>query len=637
MDWYGSFEKGRLCIEEAIVKRRALAAVDPEIDLYRALQALCSPKSPTPIAKCIALLERAHRNGSADAKLILDLIQKSPLDACSDAKERLAIFGVVHNGTAKAIGGASLLTLGRTDGSGASTVDGIAMLEESIELGCAHAFNWLAQVKSVKTDEEFLKRGMEAGNARCFSLSNPEHLPAIYEGALRGDEYAAGWILMKPDFTMEQKLRVFAFASHTFLLIFINSVKRKKIPPLDLWLIGRGIAFDVYNANEEFCKLVSETKCLETGLLLYLNHQKLVSKSIVTLLCILRSKFLPRDLRGLIGKLVWRDVNKHDWIDATICETSPNQSLSETLARFDSWETIQPLWKGTGSVMRVKLTSESRILKFVSLCAPKNVGEERKLKSYAVERRFYQHFAKRASNCAIPKCHNADSNSLLLEDISDEYPIQISSISEWPRFALLIDWLANFHASFLQQVDENESLWTIGNYWHLGTRLEEWHSMPDSILKRKAFEIDKKLCEARFKTLCHGDSKFQNFAFSETSCVGFDFQYCGFGVGVSDLVYLVSYLDADLAQQWHSKIQNSYFETLKANLQNFQHFKALKDEWSELYSFCCADFLRFLHGWAGANHERPKNTYLMHQAQSALFDHSEDQEHISSSSSCDNE
>jgi len=45
-------------------------------------------------------------------------------------------------------------------------------------------------------------------------------------------------------------------------------------------------------------------------------------------------------------------------------------------------------------------------------------------------------------------------------------------------------WLANFHAAFMGE--QPAELWTIGTYWHLATRPDEFDALDDSPLKAAA-------------------------------------------------------------------------------------------------------------------------------------------------------
>jgi aminoglycoside phosphotransferase (APT) family kinase protein len=78
-------------------------------------------------------------------------------------------------------------------------------------------------------------------------------------------------------------------------------------------------------------------------------------------------------------------------------------------------------------------------------------------------------------------------------------------------------WLASFHARFLGT--KPNGLWKTGTYWHLATRSDELAAMhhDDDDLREAAPILDKRLREATFQTLVHGDAKPANFCFARRS------------------------------------------------------------------------------------------------------------------------
>jgi aminoglycoside phosphotransferase (APT) family kinase protein len=114
--------------------------------------------------------------------------------------------------------------------------------------------------------------------------------------------------------------------------------------------------------------------------------------------------------------------------------------------------------------------------------------------------------------------------------------------------------------------------------------------------------------------LVHGDAKLQNFCFAEAgdAVAAVDFQYVGGGVGVKDVAYcLTSCLSPRELQRDAPRHLNAYFRELQAAVDQRRtdqtpaalpdafDFDALEAEWRELYPVACADFYRFLLGWAG--------------------------------------
>lgn len=127
--------------------------------------------------------------------------------------------------------------------------------------------------------------------------------------------------------------------------------------------------------------------------------------------------------------------------------------------------------------------------------------------------------------------------------------------------------------------------------------------MPVSDYKHYAQQLDDKLNKAAFKTLVHGDAKFENLCFhhNDKTVAAVDFQYVGTGSGVKDLAYLVgSCLPQEQLVEFDLFILPEYLKHLKQALAHYQvslDFNALKAETYQLYPIAWADFYRFLLGW----------------------------------------
>ena len=280
-------------------------------------------------------------------------------------------------------------------------------------------------------------------------------------------------------------------------------------------------------------------------------------------------------------------------------------------------EQVQSLWSDYGAILRCfspKL-NRSVIVKFIQPPEAKNrqhprgwntqTSHNRKIKSYQIETQFYKTYANKThSKCAVPQLiavdHNDKFTLLVLDDLtalgfdSKDTKGTIEQVKQG------IAWLAQFHASFMQQ-PINE-LWTQGGYWHLATRQDEWHSMPKGKLRDNAQTIDKTLQQAKFTTLLHGDAKLANLCFNSNTeqVAAVDFQYVGKGAGIIDLAYFIgSSLSEDDLYFYHEILLNQYLAELKQALQSkgFNHFAQLEQEYRELYSFEWADLYRFLLGW----------------------------------------
>ncbi len=285
-----------------------------------------------------------------------------------------------------------------------------------------------------------------------------------------------------------------------------------------------------------------------------------------------------------------------------------------------SYESVQGLWSDYGAIVRVQLKPSaanhpsSLVAKVVAPPAadqhPRgwntDISRQRKLRSYQVERHFYEQYAARcADHCAVPTCfaseRDADAITLLLQDLDASHPQRKSQLS-LASAKVCLQWLAGFHATFLGVVDEQ--LWSQGTYWHLATRQEELAAMPDGPLKQSAHAFDEALRACRYKTLLHGDAKVANFCFSNNgnAVAGVDFQYAGPGCGMRDVAYFLgSCIDEAQLSRLEQEFLDAYFRALRSHLAK-EHpnvdAEALEQEWRTLYAVAGADFHRFLSGWS---------------------------------------
>jgi hypothetical protein len=292
-------------------------------------------------------------------------------------------------------------------------------------------------------------------------------------------------------------------------------------------------------------------------------------------------------------------------------------------------ERLQSLWSGYGEIRRATLISEVATPVIVKYVVPPAADQgrhdaaqarshQRKLRSYQVERAFYENYAARANDaCRLPAPLqvSAENGRLLfiLEDLDAAgFELRKNRISSLEVQAGL-RWLAAFHATFLNQAPEH--LWKVGSYWHLATRSDELSALTDAGLRRAAPRIDERLNRARFRTFVHGDAKLQNFCLSKSkpAVAAVDFQYVGGGVGVKDVAYFLSscLTDSELERAAQSYVDD-YFRELESALQARApfalpiDFSALEAEWRTLYPFACADFYRFLLGWAPSSTGRER-------------------------------
>lgn len=265
-------------------------------------------------------------------------------------------------------------------------------------------------------------------------------------------------------------------------------------------------------------------------------------------------------------------------------------------------ERIQSLWSGYGELFRAELGGTlGVVVKWVRPPAGKvDLGHERKRRSYDVELAWYRELGLRcASSCRVARCFASDKRDdeliLVLEDLDAAgFPVRHRSPS-FPVLKRCLSWLASFHARFLSV--EPTGLWPEGSYWHLATRPNELDTIEDEELRAAAPVLDDKLRAATFRTLVHGDAKLANFCFAPDAegVAAVDFQYVGGGCGMRDVAYLLAGDAGSHAAEL--SLLDWYFEELRAAAVGV-NMDALEREWRQLYPIACADFYRFLAGWA---------------------------------------
>jgi len=278
-------------------------------------------------------------------------------------------------------------------------------------------------------------------------------------------------------------------------------------------------------------------------------------------------------------------------------------------------EVIQSLWGGYGEIIRLKLSScelDSVILKHVkppsSVHHPRgwhsDASHARKLKSYAVEMHWYEHWSEHCDNsCRVPKSYLTTTHDnefiILLEDLdASGFSIRKEHI-EIEDMKQCLHWLAHFHATFLKE--DPKGLWRCGGYWHLDTRADELEGMQYKALQQAAASLDHALKGARYQTIIHGDAKLANFCFADDgqSVAAVDFQYGG--CGMKDVAYFLgSCLDDAQCETYIPKLLDVYFEYLRQIIDrsgNQVNSHALEAEWRDLFPIAWTDFYRFLNGW----------------------------------------
>ncbi len=303
--------------------------------------------------------------------------------------------------------------------------------------------------------------------------------------------------------------------------------------------------------------------------------------------------------------------------------------------RIQSVETIQSLWSGYGSLLRVLLQGSEYSSVIVKHIAPpsnaehprgwnSNTGHQRKLRSYEVEASWYRLYGHRTNaHCRIPRLlglKSLEAGSLLvLEDLDTAgFPLRKSDLTQ-DELKACLTWLAAFHAAFM--LEQPADLWPIGTYWHLDTRWEEYETMAAGPLKTQAKNIHQKLNACKYQTIVHGDAKYANFCFGEDGAVAaVDFQYAGGGCGMKDVAYLLSCIPGGIRhEEVEAALLTHYFDALQLHLHRAHStldFTELENEWRRLYPFACADFERFLLGWAPGHWK--SSEYSARQVKKAL-------------------
>lgn len=293
--------------------------------------------------------------------------------------------------------------------------------------------------------------------------------------------------------------------------------------------------------------------------------------------------------------------------------------LTATKARhIREIDIIQELWSGYGQLLRCTLDGgkpDTVVVKHVKLPEdtrhPRgwntDLSHQRKLKSYHIEMAWYAGLARQCDKyCRVPKIYHVedrpDEMLMIMEDLNEAgYPIRKADVT-LDEVKACLRWLAYFHARFMDV--KAPDLWETGTYWHLDTRPEEYESMQNKALKAAAAEIDKKLSEARYQTIVHGDAKLANFCFSSDGrkVAAVDFQYVGRGCGMKDVAYcLSSCFYEDELTAYESELLDYYFMCFDHALTEYQlcsDFTQIQKEWRELYPYAWADFYRFLDGWS---------------------------------------
>lgn len=296
-------------------------------------------------------------------------------------------------------------------------------------------------------------------------------------------------------------------------------------------------------------------------------------------------------------------------------------------------DTLTSLWSGCGCIIECTLDDRPCVIKAIKIPSrihhPKIKQSEfalkRKQQSYEVEYNFYKHYSSLLPNKAksiecVSAINNVNEYALVFKNFTKHGFAQASSL----HIKAVLTWLAHFHAFNFNK--PATGLWQQGNYWHLSTRPDEFNKLdeaPDkkSDIKSAAHKIDQRLSSCDYSTLIHGDAKLANFAASEPGeILGYDFQYVGAGVGVTDVMYFMTSCFNDEELHKYADVHLAYyFSQFKSALNVYQPTINADDviaKWQALWPITWADFYRFLAGWSPDHFKI--NSYMMAQVNTTL-------------------
>ncbi|GJE96415.1 hypothetical protein PsYK624_126120 [Phanerochaete sordida] len=337
----------------------------------------------------------------------------------------------------------------------------------------------------------------------------------------------------------------------------------------------------------------------------------------------------------------------------------PNLPLLPHEHKLTSSQQIASLWSNYGYIHRLHLSSEPHTLILKSIHPPAlshpDESHLRKLLSYDVERWFYRHLcATLPPSVKIAKEYPLQSDaehSLLLEDLSTEFPHPASGSLDKGATACVLNWLAGFHGAFFR-VHTREGaeklplvppptrwsegsgaagVWERGTYWYLDTRREELeqtdadeHSWLMPWVEKVNDAINREI--QVYGSLMHGDVKGANIVFNSAPyarrggkaqssadiplrCALYDLQYVGLGLPTLDLVYF-------LGTSVESKLLRSLAEErelLQEYFAAFQEAAAQAPTSGPEYTFekfwthwelAIVDWYRFMAGWGFWGNDR---------------------------------
>ncbi|EKM55030.1 uncharacterized protein PHACADRAFT_142873 [Phanerochaete carnosa HHB-10118-sp] len=327
-----------------------------------------------------------------------------------------------------------------------------------------------------------------------------------------------------------------------------------------------------------------------------------------------------------------------------------------------SSEQVASLWSNYGYIYRLHLSSEPHTLIFKSIHPPAVAHPDeshlRRLLSYDVERWFYRHLTSRLPETVkVAKDYPLQSDaehSLLLEDLSIEFPYPASGSLDRDATTCVLHWLSGFHGTFFRthsregavrlplvpppmqwKSGESAGVWERGTYWYLDTRREELEQtneddyswlMPWVEKVRLVNDAVNHEVEA-YGTLMHGDVKGANIVFNRDPyprrggkasssatelalcCALYDFQYVGLGLSTLDLVY---FLGTSVEPKLLRSLADER-EILQEYFDRFQEVAAREPADGSEYTFdkfwahwelSIVDWCRFMAGWGFWGNDR---------------------------------
>jgi len=323
------------------------------------------------------------------------------------------------------------------------------------------------------------------------------------------------------------------------------------------------------------------------------------------------------------------------------------------IAHISNEVEIQRLWAGYGAVssFSVSVVAERNSKTVIDMIVKRvnppmgdldDVSHMRKVKSYFVEAYFYSKLVPRLNRvwegnengdgppcvplafkveqsmesfgdvCHGSGCVGTPSFRFLMSDLRGKFSASSGWYLSREETMASLTFLAKFHATFWEEVGDDDNVWESGGYWHLQTRLGEYDNISRNewgSLKAIAHAIDRHLgrsCQKSYGTLVHGDFKEANLLFrafeDKVECAVVDFQYTGYGFGMKDVVMLfVSSISPQLLRDDDSdqELLEFYFLQLRNGIEAVGkelHGYTMKILFLQ-YELCLVDYVRFMAGW----------------------------------------